>query len=484
MKNKFLEIIKKKWLKNITLTILLFAIIICAYVAVIYGMSKVNISDLDFTKDKVYSISEATKDKLKNLDEDITIYLYNMYEDVNDFANKYTNVNSHIKVEKLENLNANTAWKTKYGVTEENNFLVVQAKEKEKILYESDLYTVDYTTYEQIDTKEEAITNAILDIITTVKPKIYFLTGHNLYADTYFQSLQTAITEEANTVENLDLRTKGKIPEDCKVLVLTMVKEDLTIKERDLILNYIKNGGELLLLIDPNLGQIKIPNFNKVLNEYGIESVSDGFILEGDANKMMSGAPNFVVSTINSSSEIVKNINMDLNAFLINPAKITFLSDEELEKRNVTKEVLATVSDKAFYRTDLQSNSKSKISSDKDAAGEVVSAMLTKQNGENNVSKMIIFSNTAFATNMSIQLDAQYYMYAIDGYNNKDVLLNSISYLTEREDNITIRKNIETVSTYDVTDMQITIVLIIIIAIPVLIIIVGIIIWQLRRRKK
>ena len=85
---------------------------------------------------------------------------------------------------------------------------------------------------------------------------------------------------------------------------------------------------------------------------------------------------------------------------------------------------------------------------------------------------------------MSIQIDIQYYSYAIMLYNNEDVLLNSISYLTENESNITIRKTGETVTTYNVTAQQTRIVLAIIFAIPIFIIILGIIIWQVRRRKK
>ena len=46
-----------------------------------------------------------------------------------------------------------------------------------------------------------------------------------------------------------------------------------------------------------------------------------------------------------------------------------------------------------------------------------------------------------------------------------------------------IRKDVE-VSTYTVTEQQQAIVLTIIFAIPVLIIVAGLVIWQVRRRKK
>lgn len=482
MGKKFIEIIKKKWLQSITLTILLFAIIICAFLTINYVVKQANITDLDFTKDKIYSISQATKDKLQNLDKDITITLYNMYDYVDDFAHKYSALNSKIKVEKLENLTARPELKNTYGITDENSFILISSDEKEKILYDYNLYTYDYSTYNQIDITEEAITNAILDVITNVKPKICILTGHNLYSETYFQYLEQALTEDVNEVEYVNLLTKGSIPEDCKVLVLTALSTDISEQEKDEIIKYINNGGEILLLLDPNLNKINTPNFQKVLDEYGISN-SEGLILEGDANHMVSGAPSYVISSINTNSNLVKNINMGLSICMLNPAKLTFASSEEMQNKNITMETLATVSDKAFYRTDLTSSSTNKIASDEDAGGAIISAMLTKTIDENKSSKLIVFANTAFATNAQI-LMGTYYRYAIELCNNEDVLLNSISYLTEREDNITIRKTSEVVTTYDTTASQTTTVLLIIFTIPAIIIILGIIVWQVRRRKK
>ena len=482
MKNKFLNAIKNKWLKSAVLTVVLFAIIISAYIGIMYVINKYTLPDFDFTKNKIYSISQATKDKLQNLEEDITIYPYNMQQYVKEFTYKYTNVNKHIKVEELENLTSKLDWQNSYGVDDSSSFIVIESQDKEKILFDSDLFTYDYNTYEQIDISEEAITNAILDVITNVKPKIYFIEGHNVYGEEYFQYLQGSLITEANEVEFIDLLVNGKIPDDCKLLVITALKEDITAKERDLILEYINNGGEILILADPNVNNIKTPNFSKVLDEYGV-SIADGMVFERDSNKMLSGAPNFIISTINRDSKIAKNINMDLNLCVKNTTKLNIESSEKLEEKNVTSEILATLSDKAFYRTDFTINSLTKTSKDEDASGAPIAAMFTKENGEK-ISKMIIFSNTVFATNQQVAYSGNYAIYGLDMYNNRDILLNTVSYLTEREDNITIRKDKEDVSTYDVSDAQRSLVLGIIFAIPVFIVIVGIVVWILRRRKK
>ena len=102
---------------------------------------------------------------------------------------------------------------------------------------------------------------------------------------------------------------------------------------------------------------------------------------------------------------------------------------------------------------------------------------------EDTTSELIVYSNNIFITNLRIAISQEYFSYALDFYNNEDLAMNSIAYLTERDNMITIRKDVE-VSTYTVTKQQNTIILSIIFAIPALSIIIGIVVWQVRRRKK
>ena len=83
---------------------------------------------------------------------------------------------------------------------------------------------------------------------------------------------------------------------------------------------------------------------------------------------------------------------------------------------------------------------------------------------------------------MPIQLSSQNYEYGIYFYNNKDLVLNSISKLTQEENTITIRKDTGLI-TYIPTAEQDTIIKNIIIALPIIIILTGIIIWLIRKRK-
>ena len=96
-------------------------------------------------------------------------------------------------------------------------------------------------------------------------------------------------------------------------------------------------------------------------------------------------------------------------------------------------------------------------------------------------SKLVIYGENYFTSDYQLSQNSQYA--AIQLAYNKDLVLNSIAYLTDREEDITARKDTGTV-TYTATEQQDTIIRTIIFTVPALIIIAGIIIWQIRRRKK
>lgn len=474
----------KKWLSKTSLTIILIAIIIGAYVAINLLTEKANLSDIDLTKDKIFTLSETSKTIIHNINQDVEIILVKMdtySQSVVDFAYKYKKENDKIKITEVSNVTKYPELTAEYNLTENTYEIIVRSGKEEKIISTSDLYTYDYSTGEEKDLTEEAITNALLSVTTENKPKLYFVSGHNDNLEYYLTDFKKSLEDEANTVESLDLLTTAKVPDDCSALVITTLNNDLKTVERDAILKYIKAGGKIILFTDANVAKTNMPNFQKVLDEYGV-SISEGIMIEQDTSKMLSGSPSAIIVTVNEGSSVTDKINMSMNACFINSGKINLADDEKMEKLGVTSEILATTSDKAFYRSDLSISTTSKVSGDEEGKA-VVGALLTKKIDDDKTSKLIVYSNNVFITNMQVAINSQYYIYAYELYNNQDLALNSILYLTGREDTILIRKDTE-VSTYTVTEKQQIIILTIIFAVPVLIVIAGIIIWQVRRRRK
>ena len=471
-----------KWLKQTSLTVLLILIIVTVCVGINIFVDEVNLPELDFTKDKIYSLSDMSKQVANGIEQDVELTLVNM-NGVEDFARKYSSENSKIKVDVINDLTSRPDLTDEYGLTADSSVIIVKSGEKEKILSSTDLYTIDYTTYQQKDITEEALTNAIIDVTTKEKPVIYNLTGHNKYDSNYLYYFSQDLVDEAYEFKDLDLLTTGKIPEDCSVLMITTIAEDITEAERDVILDYIKNGGKIILFSDPNSTGKKMPNFQKILDEYGV-SISEGMMLEQDSDKMLYGTPSAIIVTVSPSTSVTSPANMNMNACFMASGRVELKDSEELEKLGVESEILATTGEKSFYRTDYSKiEEESKINSDEDAGNSTVGALLKKKIDDDTTSEMIVYSNNVFITNLQIAISEQYYSYALDFYNNEDLAMNSIAYLTGRDNMITIRKNIET-STYTVTEQQNNIILTIIFAIPVAIVVIGIMVWQVRRRKK
>ena len=172
--NKFIEIIKKKWLINGTKTCVLILIIIAAFIGINYGMQKLELTPIDLTKENLYTLSNDSKEKVKNIDKDVNIYFvgYSNEDSVVDLAKQYKKVNEKIIAEAID-INERVDIAQKYGIESDTTGIIVECGEKSKILSSNDLYTYDSTTYETIDITEEKLTYAIESVTTDKVPVVY-----------------------------------------------------------------------------------------------------------------------------------------------------------------------------------------------------------------------------------------------------------------------------------------------------------------------
>lgn len=481
---KLLEKIKSKWLIKGTTTIILVAIVVACYVGINLLAENIKIEDIDFTEKKLYSLSDETKSKLKDLDEEITIQLINMEQNyyIQEYAQKYEALTDKIKVERIDDLSKRIDIKTQYNLEDAESLILVKTDKNEKKIKESDLYTYEYTSSKPIDRTEEAITNAIVELTINKTPVIYILSTNTYYeTQQMLQSVIEQLETDSNQVQSLDILTKGEVPLNCDCLLITTLKKDITELERDKIIEYIRRGGKIMLLTSQNIvSDVEMPNYEAVLAEYGF-SIKKGAIFEQDKNKMLQNAPEFAI--VNANASFMNDIDMALQMCVIDAGKIEFEDEEKLKELGVEYEIIASTGGTSFIRTDFDQKSYTKTEKDGEEGVFTVGARLIKTISEDVKSELIVFSSEVAASNMQIPIGNQYYMYAVDLHNNRDIILNSISYLTERKDTITIRKTDEA-ENYTVTEQQDTIIKIVIFTLPVIIIIIGIVIWVIRKRRK
>lgn len=486
---KFFKKITNKWLLKGTTTLLLVAIVIACYIGLNWGIEQLKIENFDFSANKKYSLSDETKGRLSNLESEITIQLINMNgyqsdyvsgDNVIDYAKKYEKASDKIKIEEINDLSSRVDLQTKYNITSADAIVVVKNGDREKVLTDSNLYTIDYVAYQLVDATEEAITNAIIEVTIEEKPQIYVLSGKTYYDVT--QSLAFVaqrLIGEANEMELLDILTAGEVPEDCDCLVITTQKQDISELERDKILEYINNGGKILMLTSQNIINLETPNLNQVLAQYGI-SIEYGAVFEQDTGKMVEDSAEMIVAEAGAS--FMDQLVTNLKICMLDAGKIQFADETKLEELGVTYETIAKSSEKSFVRTKFDIQSKTRTNEDSEEGECILGALVNKKISEEKNSQLIIYSNEVFASTMVIPLNQQHQEYAVELSDNKDVILNSVSYLIERDDSITIRKTDKT-EKYTVTDQQDIIIDTIIFAAPGLILLIGIAVWIYRRRK-
>lgn len=482
---KIIEKIKKKWIRDTAKTSIMIIILFAAFIGINVIIQKLDLQDIDVTQNQLFTLSEISKKQVQNIEKEVKIYLigFGGETSLSDLAKQYTEANEKIKTEIIENIEIRADLKSKYNITDETQVIIIETDENNKILTTDELYTFDYTTYQQIDISEEKLTNAIADLTKATRPKIYFLTGHNEYSlASELTMLNAYLTNEINDVETLDLLVTTKVPDDTSLVVIGSPQKDFMDQEVEILKTYINQGGKILWMNDPVLSGEEFPNMQKILDLFGA-SFQDGIILEQDETKMALQSPNYIIPNI-ATTNATKDIATDGGILFVNATKINLASDEELDNLNVISEVILTTSEDALFRAEVSNTSSSKIETDEQGSF-ILGAKLIKTIGEDDNEKqatLYMLSNNFFIADYQVTIGSSK-VSPIAFYNNKDYILNTIAELTENEDTISIRKDTGVV-TYTATEAQDNVIKIAITVFPVAIIVIGIIVWVIRRKKK
>lgn len=488
---KITEKLKRNWLKETSLTILLVAIIIVAFILITAGINALELKDIDLTESKLFTVTEKSKELIGKIpDEDkIQIYMldYNENDNTVDLVKQYTKIKNNITVEVSRIADRqDLAMQYELYTSEDGSTysqILIICGDKYKVIKYSDLTTYDYTNLTLVDVTEQRITNAILGVSSIGKViQVYFLTGHEENTvEIALQTFKRQLELENYEVKELNIEEQKEIPEDCKTLIISSPTKDFTDFEKTKIEEYVKSGGNILWMNNPNFSKNELKNVNYILNLYGTQIDKNGVMVEGDKTRRIMDIPDLILPII-EQTEITKDLHNNGFILLVDSCKLSFSSDEELQKLGVTKTNILTTTDQAFFRKDLSIQGDTITESD-EVGKQALGAILEKNLENENKSKLVIYANNAFVSDIPVTIMNQVST-AISLYNNADLILNSIAYTEGIEDRLVIRKNgIDTVL-YTATGIQNTVILTIIFILPILIIGAGIVVWNKRRRKK
>ena len=507
--NKFIEVIKKKWLINGTKTVILVAIILAIFLTINIVMKSLDLTPIDLSQDKLYTLSDDSKRLVKNIAKTVKMYFVEYSEDdtIIDLAKQYTKVNDNISIEELiknndinkmmpdHNISIEVAKANdrpdlvqKYGIETGASGIIVECGDKYKVLSPDELVTFNNSSFETVDVSEEKLTASLLLVTAEIVPKVYFLTGYsNLSLQNGLQYLNVYLQNDINEVKSVDILATEKVPEDCDTLVIVMPAKDFEESVTNAILEYINKGGNILWFQNAIAQNMDLPNVNKILATYGIKPFEIGVIRETDENKMLSKMPDYILPDI-ENTVVTRKLQNSGGIILLDATKINTEEDSKLDELKVQKTELVKSSENSYFRSNfyLTSNEPQEGEEKKSyTIGQMMEKTITEANEETGerakVSKLIIYGEGYFISDIPLSTGGGDPV--IIYRQNRDVAIDSIAYLSNKSEGVISRKRTGTV-TYSATETENNVILVIIFAVPIIIIISGIIVWIVRRRRK
>lgn len=156
---------------------------------------------------------------------------------------------------------------------------------------------------------EETFTNALQRLLRNDQRWIVFLTGHGerepyTQSDAGLSTFTEKATQQGFAIQSLNLLVEEKIPDNTHVLVIAGPQKDYLPGEIDIVLDYIRNGGNLLWLTEPeNSG-----NLTAIEQELGITRLP-GVVVDAAGQMFGITQPDFVLVVNYPDEEIMRNFN-------------------------------------------------------------------------------------------------------------------------------------------------------------------------------
>ena len=429
--------------------------------------------NVDLSQTKLSTIGDTTKELVSALDQDVTIYQIvesgKENETIQKLLERYAGLSSHVKVETMDPV-LHPNFVSEY--TEDDladNSLIVVGEKRNKVIPYADMFesTVNYQTYQYETTGfdgEGQVTSAISYVTTDSLPIMYTITGHEEGDMT--EDMKSAIEKENIEMKDLNLLTEESVPDDADCVMLFSPQNDLSEEEANKLITYMENGGKAVI-ITSYLNK-EMPNLQKVLNNYGIGTM-EGVVLEADGQHYISGNPTYLVPNI-GSSDALGDLSK-ANSYVLMPVAQAV---EKLEDKrdSVTIESLLTTSDSAYVKTNVNGTLEKE---DGDAEGPFDVGVAVTESVDNGETKLIYLTS---ANLFSQQVDAM-----VSG-NNVKLLANSVSWMCDQEQSVSIPSKSTQISYLTVTAASarmwgmVTIGLL-----PVLCLVLGGGIWFKRRKR-
>lgn len=267
-----------RWLRTINLVLqaVLFTTFFAGlnYVALHYNWRQ------DLTLLRKHSLSAETRSYIENLGQPVKIYvtlppkskdplIEQAYKDATELLNEYAYLSqasngARISIEPLD-VFLNSQKATQLGI-DQTNAIIVICGDKRRVITTAELYRIE-NKEKKAFTGEQAFTAAILDVSSSEKKVIYFLTGHgelkleSVDPQNGLSELRSQLQQRNFDVQTLNLSSERAIPDKAALIVSAGPQNLFTPFEEELLRQYLTNkAGRFLLLLPHGHAQHGLEN--------------------------------------------------------------------------------------------------------------------------------------------------------------------------------------------------------------------------------
>ena len=487
-KNNIISLLKTRFVHKAFFGILSLIIIL----AILAGLYIISINfpiRFDLTQNKSYTVSQQTMDVISRIDSPLSIVVLRSPSTDPTSADwrsdllldQYQRLSKHITVEYINPIEKPSA-KSKYQMTQVGEIIFSYGQSKQVRVYRKDLTTQSKVTSEPLFVGEEKFTQAIYTLLEQESYVVYFTVGHGerqlqdrggeglSYVKTYLENENYKVRDLNIILEN--------IPTDASLIVIASPVETFSDFEIEKLNNYVKTGGKLLVLYDSFMDRSNFnSNLDVFLSDWGFKTKND-YIIDPVSSVVIpvNVVPQYTAHPITQTLK-------EGNVFACLVVARSILSGES--KYSGSFENIITTSPQGYGKEEATFDlSRARFNPRTDIAGPVPLAIAGTYDieGRDVPARIVVFGDATFALNAYINPEqGQSVDVAFAG--NKDLFMNTVAYLLEARQKITIRPKEASIKNLTLTTTQTNFIRYVAqIGLPCLFGILGILIWFLRRR--
>jgi ABC-type uncharacterized transport system involved in gliding motility auxiliary subunit len=414
------------------LNIVLMAVLVLGIIGLVEAISAKHNLRIDLTEGRRYTLSDQTKKIVKGLTDDVQVTAFYRSDQpdrraAQDLLRQYAELSPKFRYEVVDP-DRQPGRAKRYGITLYGTTVLETGDREEKIT----------------EVEEHQLTNGLLRLLRKGKPVVYFLAGHGERdvedgAREGYRQAKEALEKANYEVRPLLLLRERQVPGDASVVAISGPKRDLVEPELKALTAYIERGGSLLVQLDP----FSAPGLVTFLSKYGIV-VGDDVIVD-EFSRVLGGDYLMPVITAYRPHPITRDFAL---ASLFPFARSVDAAREAPE--GVSLQPLGETGAGSWAETSQDELRRGRLTFDKrqDKGGPVPvgvaatvkrTAAAQEATGSERVdtdsterpgrdARVVVYGTSAFASNSFLNFSG-----------NRDLFLNTISWLAEDEDQISIR---------------------------------------------